>query len=169
MTPEAQESKWVRREILYAQRENKPIFPLLLRGKEFPLLIEIQYVDVRNEQVPPKGFYQRLARAVPRQATEDFTLPLLEWCYIPGKSVKIIDKVDSVDSYYMAKYPVTNGQYSAFVADTDGYSNPRWGVTRSVLMNGIITIEPRRNLVSQKKHIHAKWSHGMRQWHSANG
>ncbi len=64
MTPDAQESEWVEREILLAQREQKPIFPLLLRGKEFSLLITTQYADVTNGQMPPDSFYERLRRAL---------------------------------------------------------------------------------------------------------
>jgi nucleotide-binding universal stress UspA family protein len=65
MTPEAEESEWVEREILLAQREGKPLFPLLLRGREFPLLITAQYADVTRGQMPPASFYERLARIVP--------------------------------------------------------------------------------------------------------
>ena len=39
MTPESENSEWVEREILLARREEKPIYPLLLRGKGNPLLI----------------------------------------------------------------------------------------------------------------------------------
>ena len=40
MTPEAKESEWVQREILLAQDLKKPIFPLLLRGRRFFILID---------------------------------------------------------------------------------------------------------------------------------
>jgi hypothetical protein len=62
MTPESEESEWVEREILLAQREGKPIFPLLLRGQENPLLITTQYVDVTDGQMPSESFYRRLRR-----------------------------------------------------------------------------------------------------------
>lgn len=65
MSPEAESSEWVERELLLAQRSNKPIFPLLLRGQEFPLLITTQFVDVRRGALPPDDYYQRLAQAVP--------------------------------------------------------------------------------------------------------
>ena len=48
MTPEAERSRWVEREVLLAEREGKPIVPLLLRGRAFPLLINVQYVDVTD-------------------------------------------------------------------------------------------------------------------------
>jgi formylglycine-generating enzyme required for sulfatase activity len=50
----------VQREILLAQRRDKPIYPMLLQGEEFPLLIDIQFVDVRTGQMPDKDFYARL-------------------------------------------------------------------------------------------------------------
>ncbi len=65
MSPEARESEWVEREIMLAQQERKPILPLLLRGKGLSLLINQQYADVRNGQLPPQAFYTRLRRAVP--------------------------------------------------------------------------------------------------------
>ena len=72
MTPESEASKWVEREILLAEREEKPIFPLLLRGKGHALLIEMQYADVAGGLMPPKAFYDRLQRALPivEQVTE---------------------------------------------------------------------------------------------------
>lgn len=67
MTPEAEKSEWVEKEILIAQREEKPIFPLLLSGREFSLLITIQSTDVRGEKLPAEKFYKSLAQVVPRQ------------------------------------------------------------------------------------------------------
>jgi hypothetical protein len=62
MTPSSEESKWVEREILLADEEQKPIFPLLLKGKRFPLLIGVQYHDVTNGEVPPLTFVSTLKR-----------------------------------------------------------------------------------------------------------
>lgn len=67
MTPDSVKSEWVKRELLFAQQVRKPIFPLLLRGKEFPLLITTQYVDVTSGQLPPESFYTRLGRITPPQ------------------------------------------------------------------------------------------------------
>ncbi len=46
MSPTAEESEWVERELLYAERIDKPIFPVLLGGDYWPRLAEIQYVDM---------------------------------------------------------------------------------------------------------------------------
>lgn len=64
MSPDAERSEWAEREILVAQREHKPIFPLLLRGREFALLITTQFADVTAGQLPPDDFYTRVRRVV---------------------------------------------------------------------------------------------------------
>lgn len=76
MTPEAEQSEWVEREILIAQREKKPILPLLLRGKEFALLITMQYVDVTDSEMPPRRFYQMLEKAVQQSRGEVVEEPI---------------------------------------------------------------------------------------------
>jgi acyl carrier protein len=70
MTPDSDESEWVEREVHVALRREKPLFPLLLRGEEFALLITRQYTDVTSGQMPPQDFYERLGRVVfPEPAT----------------------------------------------------------------------------------------------------
>ena len=64
MTPEAEESHWVEKEVMLALEEGKPIFPLLLRGQRFPILIDRQYVSVSSGRLPPRRFYERLGRAL---------------------------------------------------------------------------------------------------------
>jgi len=66
MTPEADRSEWVEREILVAQRQSKPIFPLLLAGDEFPLLITLKYEDVTDGALPSEHFFYRIRKAVDR-------------------------------------------------------------------------------------------------------
>lgn len=64
MSPEAEQSEWVHKEILLAKRYRKPIFPLLLSGMEMPILIDLQFADVRDETMPNVNFYRRLTHAV---------------------------------------------------------------------------------------------------------
>lgn len=64
MTPEAQASEWVKKEILLAKRYKKPIFPLLLEGDEFPIVIDIQFADVKGGVMPDTNFHRRLRRTV---------------------------------------------------------------------------------------------------------
>lgn len=55
MTPDSEESEWVEREVMLAMDEEKPIFPLLLRGKGFPIFINKQYANVTDGQMPPQA------------------------------------------------------------------------------------------------------------------
>ena len=64
MSDNSRPSKWVRRECAIADDQSKPIFPLLLNGKSFELFIDIQFIDVTNEQLPPLSFYQKLQMTV---------------------------------------------------------------------------------------------------------
>jgi serine/threonine protein kinase len=64
MSPDSEQSEWVQKEILLAKRYKRPIFPLLLSGEEFPIVIDIQFADVRGGALPDTDFYRRLRRAV---------------------------------------------------------------------------------------------------------
>lgn len=56
-----------------------------------------------------------------------FTLPLLEWINIPSGQVTLADGAGTfeVEPFKIAKYPVTNEQFNAFIQD-DGYKNVGW-------------------------------------------
>lgn len=69
MTPDSYKSKWVRRECNYAEKRDKPSFPVLLEGEEFPRYGITQYVDVTNYSLPTDSFYERLASSVPQHST----------------------------------------------------------------------------------------------------
>lgn len=47
MSPNAYESDWVEREILLAEKEKRPIIPVLLAGEAWSRLANIQHVDMR--------------------------------------------------------------------------------------------------------------------------
>ena len=66
MSPEARESEWVEREILLAQRDKKPIIPLLLRGREFGMLINVQSFNVTDGSLPDERVYEILSRHLPQ-------------------------------------------------------------------------------------------------------
>jgi formylglycine-generating enzyme required for sulfatase activity len=50
-----------------------------------------------------------------------------EWCAIPAGVVTLADNLDTyeVAAFEMAKYPITNAQFQAFV-DDEGYGNTAW-------------------------------------------
>jgi hypothetical protein len=60
MTPAADESRWVGREIRRAQTLDKPILPLLLDGIEFFVINEHQYDDVSDRRMPSPRVVKRL-------------------------------------------------------------------------------------------------------------
>lgn len=79
---------------------------------------------------PPKIFTPPIPSFLPQP---------FEWCKIDAGKVTLVpndtDKKNSylkqnatltVPDFYMAKYPVTNAQYQAFVDAPDGYKNPEW-------------------------------------------
>jgi len=199
MTPEAERSRWVEREVLLAEREGRPIVPLLLRGREFPLLINVQYVDVTGGQMPGTGFYDRLDRALGRPAapeagapeagvpepmvrertgrrervervpaasraspptTEERNLPGVlkpgqpyepEMVLIPAGEFRVgsdpaKDKGADDDEqpqhaltlpdYYLARTPVTNAQYLAYVQATGQRAPEHWGGDRPLRGKG---------------------------------
>jgi formylglycine-generating enzyme required for sulfatase activity len=83
MTPDAEKSEWVEREILLAQGERKPIFPLLLSGQGITLLVTTQYADVTGGRMPPDEFYERLGREVGARSREEIVVPLAPEPLVP--------------------------------------------------------------------------------------
>ncbi|MEU4444963.1 TIR domain-containing protein [Actinosynnema sp. NPDC050801] len=64
MTPDAEESAWVRRELSRAQDRGKTVFPLLLEGEVFFRLADVQAEDVRGGAMPGDRFVRALLRLV---------------------------------------------------------------------------------------------------------
>ena len=64
MSPDSEDSVWVEREIDEAEMQGKPIFPLLLRGRRFFRLADLQYEDVADGKLPSEEFVQRLRDAI---------------------------------------------------------------------------------------------------------
>lgn len=55
-------------------------------------------------------------------------LPDIDWITIPGGSIKLEgdDHVFEVKPFRLAKYPVTNEQFQAFLTAEDGYRSKQW-------------------------------------------
>lgn len=76
MSPESEKSKWVKRELAYADELDKCLFPVLLSGGNWPDFTSIQYEDVRTlvsiddskngGKLPSDEFYNKLAEYVTR-------------------------------------------------------------------------------------------------------
>jgi WD40 repeat protein len=60
MTPDSEASTWVMREITEAEKQQKPILPLLLAGRNFFRLGHLQFEDVSQGQLPSKAFVERV-------------------------------------------------------------------------------------------------------------
>lgn len=71
MTPAADASEWVHKEILIAIKHEKQlkrglIFPLLLAGEEFDILIDRHFFDVRDGNLPPQSYLETLEAVAPK-------------------------------------------------------------------------------------------------------
>jgi formylglycine-generating enzyme required for sulfatase activity len=70
-----------------------------------------------------KKYVQPIASAVIEPA---FGLPMLEWCDILGGKVIIEHILYEVETFRIAKYPVTNAQFQVFINDAKGYLDQAW-------------------------------------------
>ncbi len=62
MSPGAEHSPWVNREIMHAEGLGKPILPILLAGRVFFRLADIQYEDAAGGRMPGPDFIDDLRR-----------------------------------------------------------------------------------------------------------
>ncbi|MES9902609.1 MAG: SUMF1/EgtB/PvdO family nonheme iron enzyme [Sedimenticola sp.] len=55
-------------------------------------------------------------------------VPDIEWCAIPAGEIVLNNKAGTfpVERFHIARYPVTNAQFQAFIDAGEGYMNPRW-------------------------------------------
>ncbi|MDZ4767170.1 MAG: protein kinase [Chloroflexota bacterium] len=87
MSPEAEASDWVQREVGNALKFKKTIYPLLYTGENWSLFVWTQYADVRvlsattgtiDPPLPPADFLDRLAKSAPRKVSpgREVTVPV---------------------------------------------------------------------------------------------
>lgn len=69
MTPESLGSRWVQREVTLADQWQKPAFPILVKGENWPIYVLTQYATVQAEALPAADFYERLAEVIPRSSS----------------------------------------------------------------------------------------------------
>ena len=67
MSEDAKKSPWVQREVIHAEKRQKPFFPLLLEGEAWFSLGDIQFVDVRDGSLPTENIFKRLSTVTPRK------------------------------------------------------------------------------------------------------
>jgi formylglycine-generating enzyme required for sulfatase activity len=55
-------------------------------------------------------------------------LPRLDWVAVPGGKVRLEDEggTHDVKAFHIARYPVTQTQFGAFIKADDGFKNPQW-------------------------------------------
>lgn len=55
-------------------------------------------------------------------------LPDIDWVEVPAGQITLEGDAGTftVESFYLARYPVTNAQFQAFIEAPDGYGNPKW-------------------------------------------
>jgi formylglycine-generating enzyme required for sulfatase activity len=162
MSPDSEASEWVEREIHLALRERKPVFPLLLRGKGFALLITRQYVKVTDGRMPPPDFYDRLRQVVPtmdhvaspagqlekaetgppRTPFEPEMVPVPAGELLMGSDPKMDPRAKGSEqpqhilplpAYSIAKTPVTNAEFLAFVQAVDRPPPSHWANERPLI------------------------------------
>lgn len=139
---------FVLKEIAYAQQLHKPIIVVMAQKTTIPLeVVDIEYIDFSHDSQMGiqrlleflQGQIHEIAPTSPTPAAEivksidtaflnsHFTLPLLEWIDIPAGTVTLDGSLVSfvVEPFKIAKYPVTNEQFEAFIAD-GGYQEDRY-------------------------------------------
>ncbi len=65
MTPEAEASRWVELEVAWAHRWEKPKFPILRSGENWPVFELTQYADCRDGKLPDDRFILELSKRAP--------------------------------------------------------------------------------------------------------
>lgn len=86
MSRRSEGSRWVRREILYAESEdvNRPVFPVLMDGRIWAMLADIESVEMREglrASLPPRLLH-KLKEVVPSSSGRTSTLPM-----VPGPPI----------------------------------------------------------------------------------
>lgn len=124
----------------------------LLHSEHWSMFVRTQCFDVRDERLPSAEFFEKLGRKAARRATRGVevtdkprmrALPEIgsllpspfDWCAVDGGRVTLRDARDYggtpggqqiIDDFYIARFPITNGQYQVFAEALNGYRETRW-------------------------------------------
>ena len=139
LSPHAKASTWVRREISYAQAQQRHVFPLLIDGDQgtaVPLnLSEAHWIDGRRDV--QRAMQRDLLPVVQRHFGRAVTKPpvVFDWVMIPAgeflmgsdrttdpdaRNDEMVQHTVYLSAYNIARTPVTVAQFGAFVNAT-GY------------------------------------------------
>ena len=98
--------------------------------KQLIATIRAKKHDISTEPAAkPRTPYANLGAVKPTQFPPpmDELLPHpFEWCKIPAGEVTVANRFYKVDTFHIAKYPITNAQYRQFSTHEDGYVNDSW-------------------------------------------
>jgi hypothetical protein len=80
MSPRSLDSRWVKRELLLAEDQQKPLFPVLLEGKVWSRLADIQAIDMSaGLRAPlPETFVGRLHNVIPIEIPTGIEFTIVE-------------------------------------------------------------------------------------------
>jgi serine/threonine-protein kinase len=146
LSPEAKDSKWVGREIAYAETFRKPIFPILVAGDDtnaVPIrLIDAQWIDGRQDaQEAARELQPLLLRHIGHSTAKTKSPVPFDWAVIPagaflmGSNMRqdpqaTLDEAPqhrmTLTRFCISRVPVTNTQYSQFVAATSYTPPVQW-------------------------------------------
>ncbi|MEV4511272.1 TIR domain-containing protein [Dactylosporangium sp. NPDC049525] len=99
MSPDGEASKWVERELNYAEKRGKPIVPLLLAGDVYFRLSDLHFEDVRDGGPPSAKLVDRLRRLLPG-STAPLDVGLVH--ALPGHTSRIRSVAYSPDGRFLA-------------------------------------------------------------------
>lgn len=94
------ESEWVQNEVTRAKRKGKPFFPLLLSGDPWLSVETTQYVDVKDNSLPPQKFYDKLSKIIPRYKKKTPSAAVFidgYWLYYACRRLNILDRLDYIE------------------------------------------------------------------------
>jgi hypothetical protein len=142
MSPAAESSEWVDRELARAELKGLPILPLLLEGDPFFRLGSTQYDDVRGGRMPQERFAQRLVDLCDggvRLASERTAQPIL----IYDGAQDVHERVDPLAPHLasLLRSMVTRADDAFLILERPG--NPQFYAQAAVAADGEYQVEHR--------------------------
>lgn len=130
-------AKWTAKKLIIpvmAQRTDPPISLTMEHYIDFTLdgldlddlVTEICHelgIPVQNPKLA--GFENPVPKIQPEVRTTDILPAPFEWIEIPVGSVTIEGKIETIPTFHIAKYPITNAQYAKFI-EAGGYIEKKW-------------------------------------------